>query len=203
MQGPELGRPKAGLDTLPEGWEMQIIEMYLEGASDVEVKAEIYKWRGSFSNNLWERWMEEEPFGKVIEQGRLIRGNKLKKPTNPRHLEILKRRRQNRKYEYIGENKLIVSLKSLMSFHVKNRKSKFKKTTFELLGYDKDEYIKNIISKLKPGMNIENYGQWHIDHIRPCSSFNLNDTEEIKKCWSLENLDPKWAIDNIRKGNKY
>lgn len=73
MQEPTSGRPKEGVDTLPEGWQQSIIEMYLEGASDVEVKAEIYKWRGSFSNNLWERWMEEEPeFWETVKMGKFL-----------------------------------------------------------------------------------------------------------------------------------
>jgi len=45
--------------------------LYAEGASDVEVKAYIYGQRGSFSNDLWERWMKDEPvFSETIKRGR-------------------------------------------------------------------------------------------------------------------------------------
>jgi hypothetical protein len=51
-------------------------------------------------------------------------------------------------------------------------------------------------------MSWENYGIWHVDHIRPIVSFEINEIgdEEFVKCWSLENLQPMWGDDNIRKG---
>lgn len=67
------GRPSEGLESLPEDWMHQIIAMYSNGASDSEIKATIYMWRGSFSNNLWDRWMkEEEQFWETIKMGRII-----------------------------------------------------------------------------------------------------------------------------------
>lgn len=67
-----MGRPKSNLD-LWEGWEKEILELYGEGASDVEVKALIYVFRGSFSNDLWDRWLEEEPiFSETIKKGKLL-----------------------------------------------------------------------------------------------------------------------------------
>jgi hypothetical protein len=66
------GRPISEFD-LPEGWQNTILEMYKEGASDVEVKAVIYELRGSFSNDLWERWMEEEDeFSETIKVGKML-----------------------------------------------------------------------------------------------------------------------------------
>ena len=67
------GRPKEGLDTLPENWQSAILALYREGASDVEVKAWIYEHRGSFSNDLWDRWLKEEHnFSETIKTGRLL-----------------------------------------------------------------------------------------------------------------------------------
>lgn len=66
------GRPQSTLD-LPDGWYNDILDLYREGASDVEVKALIYGWRGSFSNSLWDRWMEdEEEFSQTIKAGKLL-----------------------------------------------------------------------------------------------------------------------------------
>ena len=66
------GRPKAPLD-LPQGWEKTVLEIYEEGGSDVEVKAWIFKQRGSFSADLWERWLKEEPqFSDTIKNGKLL-----------------------------------------------------------------------------------------------------------------------------------
>jgi len=39
--------------------------------------------------------------------------------------------------------------------------------------------------------------------MRPCASFDLADPEEQKKCFHWTNLQPLWALDNIRKGAKY
>jgi hypothetical protein len=66
------GRPKEIFD-LPQDWYKKILSLYEEGASDVEIKALIYQWRGSFSNDLWDRWIkEEEQFSETIKMGKLI-----------------------------------------------------------------------------------------------------------------------------------
>lgn len=66
------GRPKEIFD-LPQDWYNKILSLYEEGASDVEIKALIYQWRGSFSNDLWDRWIEEEEqFSETIKMGKLI-----------------------------------------------------------------------------------------------------------------------------------
>lgn len=46
-------------------------------------------------------------------------------------------------------------------------------------------------------------GEWHIDHIKPCASFDLTDPEEQKECFHYTNLQPLWAKDNLNKGAKY
>lgn len=67
------GRPKEDLSELPNGWYNDILEVYRNGGSDVEVKALIYEWRGRFSNSLWDRWINEEPeFSKTIKMGRML-----------------------------------------------------------------------------------------------------------------------------------
>lgn len=58
-------------------------------------------------------------------------------------------------------------------------------------------------SKFQPGMTWKNYGQWHIDHIRPLSSFNLLDKEQFKQACHYTNLQPLWAKENRIKSNKW
>ena len=70
------------------------------------------------------------------------------------------------------------------------------------------EYLESLF---KEGMSWDNYGgtipnsdkHWEIDHIRPCSSFDLSDPEQQKECFHYTNLQPLWRIDNLRKGMKY
>lgn len=198
------GRPKATTGNLPEGWYNEILSLYQKGASDVEIKSLIYDWRGSFSNDLWDRWLAESvEFCQTIKKGRELRGSKRRLNNSLEHLEKLERRRLTRKNEYEGDNKIVCSLRSLLNIHLKNRNIKFSKKTFDILGYTKDDYVANIKSKLKEGMNIDNYGDWHVDHIKPISLFDLSKEDQIKECWGLNNLDPKWAMDNFLKSNKY
>lgn len=76
-------------------------------------------------------------------------------------------------------------------------------STMILLGCGIEEFLEYLQSKFTKGMNWENYGEWHIDHIRPCSSFDLTKREDQLLCFNYKNLQPLWAKDNLSKGNKY
>jgi len=95
-------------------------------------------------------------------------------------------------------------LRSRISSAIKNKANKGKRT-LELVGCSMPEFIKYLESKFTEGMSWENYGYygWHIDHIRPCASFNLLNEDEQKKCFHYTNLQPLWAIDNRKKWSKY
>ena len=68
----KAGRKPTPLD-LPKGWQNDVLDLYSEGGSDVEVKAMIWRWRKSFSNDLWDRWIEDEPeFSETIKMGRIL-----------------------------------------------------------------------------------------------------------------------------------
>ncbi len=70
------------------------------------------------------------------------------------------------------------------------------------LGCTVEELKSHLESKFTDGMNWENHGKWHIDHIKPLSLFNLVDREELREAVNWRNLQPMWAIDNVKKGNK-
>lgn len=48
----------------------------------------------------------------------------------------------------------------------------------------------------------DNIGKWHIDHVKPCSSFNLQSKDEQKACFNWKNLRPLWGKENMSKSNK-
>jgi len=75
---------------------------------------------------------------------------------------------------------------------------------FDVLQYTPEELIKHLELQFKDDMSWDNYGKWHVDHIKPISSFNIVEMgdEEFMKCWSLGNLQPMWGEENIRKSNK-
>lgn len=72
------------------------------------------------------------------------------------------------------------------------------------LGCSIDECKIYIESLWLPGMSWENWARdgWHIDHIIPLISFNLEDPEQVKKACHYTNLQPLWARDNILKRDK-
>jgi hypothetical protein len=77
---------------------------------------------------------------------------------------------------------------------------KFK--TFDYIGCD------NIFLKLwfeynfDKNMSWENYGEWHMDHIKPCASYNFSLEKDINECFNWKNLRPCWEKDNLEKSDK-
>jgi len=76
-------------------------------------------------------------------------------------------------------------------------------TTVNLTGCSIKKLKQHIENQFKFGMFWSNYGVWHIDHIRPCASFNLSKKSEQKKCFHYTNLQPLWSYENLTKGVKY
>lgn len=70
------------------------------------------------------------------------------------------------------------------------------------LGCTAAELMAYLENRFCPGMSWANHGQWHIDHIVPLSSFNLQDRDQILAACHFTNLQPLWATDNLRKGAK-
>lgn len=101
-----------------------------------------------------------------------------------------------RKIRSTSEYKLIKNIRS--------RVYKFIKGTYKRsdVGCTIDELKAYLESKFQPGMSWDNYGQWHIDHIIPLSKVDLTDREQFLKVCHYTNLQPLWAADNIRKGNR-
>jgi hypothetical protein len=72
-----------------------------------------------------------------------------------------------------------------------------------LLGCTLPEAQAHLEAQFLPGMTWDNHGEWHIDHIRPCSSFDLTDLEQQKQCCHYTNLQPLWAADNLAKSDNW
>jgi hypothetical protein len=73
----------------------------------------------------------------------------------------------------------------------------------QLVGCTSDELRAHIEKQFKPGMTWQNHGEWHVDHIRPCASFNLLLAKEQAACFHFTNLQPLWAAENWSKNDSW
>jgi len=75
-----------------------------------------------------------------------------------------------------------------------------KNTTRDMLGCTFDFMQDHLVKQFTKGMTLENYGEWHIDHIKPLVS--AENEQELIKLAHYTNLQPLWAEDNFKKGSK-
>ena len=101
-------------------------------------------------------------------------------------------------------HRIVLRLRSRIGYALRKKTGKIKKAdhTLELLGCTVEELKLYLEKRFVDGMSWDNYGKWHVDHIRPCASFDLRDEEEQKKCFHYSNLQPLWAEDNLRKSKQ-
>ncbi len=116
----------------------------------------------------------------------------------------IKRERERFRDKY--KNNEEFRIKSLLRRRLLNAVNKgFKKgKALEFLGCSIEEFKTYIASQFKEGMSWDNHGikGWHIDHVKPCSSFDLTDVEQQKICFHYTNMQPLWAFDNYSKAGK-
>ncbi len=110
---------------------------------------------------------------------------------------------RNKAYKTDIKFRILCVLRTRMSIAMKNKKKSNR--TMDLVGTSMNGLRNHLESQFKDGMSWENYGKfgWHIDHIRPCASFDLSDPEQQKQCFHYTNLQPLWAHENLTKHAKY
>lgn len=100
------------------------------------------------------------------------------------------------------QKKILYSLRDRLYSTIK--KEYKKQSAKELLGCTLEECKLHIESQFYPEMNWENWGKiWEIDHIKPCSSFNLIELEEQQKCFHHTNLRPLFITTAIAESFGY
>lgn len=128
-----------------------------------------------------------------------------KKLREKRWREQNKTRINSARVEYMKNNpnaRIAANLRKRLSFLFKKASIDKTTQTFVLLGCDLNTLVEHLKSQFKQGMTLSNYGEWHIDHKIPCSSFDLTKTEDQERCFHYLNLQPLWASDNLSKSNK-
>jgi len=77
-------------------------------------------------------------------------------------------------------------------------------TTLKLVGCSLEYLKQHLESQFSKDMSWKNhsFSGWHIDHIIPCSKFDLTNIEEQRKCFHYTNLQPLWCEENFKKHNR-
>ena len=101
--------------------------------------------------------------------------------------------------------RVLNSLRHSLWHSLKNSNNVKTQRVLELIGCSIEELVAYIESLWVEGMSWENYSLkgWHIDHIRPCASFDFSDIEQQKQCFRFSNLRPIWSKDNVSKTSLY
>ena len=135
---------------------------------------------------------------------------------DPKHHKLMRaawRKRNRASIQAYESDYLATNIEARLARYLRNRvKSALRadkrgpyktNSTTVLIGCSWAQLRAHLAAQFQPDMNWDNYGEWHIDHIRPCASFDLTDPEQQKECFHYSNLQPLWAEDNLRKSAKW
>jgi hypothetical protein len=115
--------------------------------------------------------------------------------------DIFKEKKKEYMKKSYKKNPHIYAHRNILKRHLGILNIKKTERTEILLGYSAIDLKKHIESLFNEGMSWNNYGKWHIDHIKPISKFDKNEDTSVVN--SLNNLQPLWAFENLSKGDTY
>jgi hypothetical protein len=101
------------------------------------------------------------------------------------------------------EFKIRMRLRSRMYSALIRQKGVKADDVIKLHGADVPSILKHLEQQFKDGMSWDNYGEWEIDHIKPCAAFDLRKNKEQRECFHYTNLQPLWGDENRLKADKY
>jgi hypothetical protein len=117
-----------------------------------------------------------------------------------------KRERQKERHKIRRRTDINFRLRQVLRHRIRhaitNQGTSKARKSEQLLGCSIAEVRVWIERQFAPGMSWSNHSVrgWHIDHKVPCSSFDLTEPEQQQACFHFTNLQPLWAVDNLRKG---
>jgi hypothetical protein len=155
-------------------------------------------------SNEWARKNYKDNKKEVLEKNKAWRSENWDSVSKQRKESGYNIRSQKKWYHNKAKYDIQHVLKERLRKRIRNVVSKGYKSsaTLELLGCTIEQLRLHLESQFQEGMNWANYGEWHIDHIQPCCSFDLSIEENQKKCFHYSNLQPLWAKDNLKKSKK-
>lgn len=111
-----------------------------------------------------------------------------------------KNERLRKQYAEDDSRKIEMRLRASLTQAIRIARTKKSQSVFSLVGSSVQDLRKHIQAQFVDGMSWERFSEIHIDHIRPCASFDLTDTEQQSACFHYTNLRPMWQTDNLSKG---
>lgn len=131
--------------------------------------------------------------------------NKYKKEyniTNKQHINKYKLSYQTKRIKEDTNYKLMCNLRSRLYKASKGLRKAG--SAVRDLGCTIPELKEHLENQFQEGMSWNNHGKygWHIDHIKPLSSFDLSNKTQFLEACHYTNLQPLWARDNLSKGSK-
>ena len=145
---------------------------------------------------LWQSHVEERIALRRLE-GAWFRSH----PVIRQHRSTLAGREHFRKHGASPRFRITAALRVRLRKCVQ-RVSKKSASTFGLVGCSRDQLMAHLSRKFLRGMSMANYGEWEIDHIIPCSKFDLTNPAHQRQCFHFSNLQPLWKEDNRRKRDR-
>ena len=124
--------------------------------------------------------------------------DKARRAARREELASYMRRKRNEDPKFLVADRLRRRINSALT-HRETRKAG---GLIELSGCTLDELVAYIEKQFADGMSWDNRRQWHIDHIVPCSAFDLTDPAEQRIAFHYSNLRPIWSSENQRKHAK-
>ncbi|QIG60114.1 intron encoded hypothetical protein [Dishui Lake large algae virus 1] len=125
-------------------------------------------------------------------------GNNQKIKRTPEYMKDYWKRKNN-DINYRIKNNIRSDIRTRIKTYTMN-KSKKVDNTCKYLDCSIEFFIKWIESQFQDGMSWDNYGtKWELDHVKPCKSFDFNNSDEILLCYKWSNYQPLWCNDNRMK----
>lgn len=161
------------------------------------------------------KYREENP-EKIKEQKRRYREENKEKiaaqkraayQANPEYFKARSkawREKNKAKYNAYSKKRLDDDINARLAHRLRTQIGSYihRHTAVEELGCTIREFREYLAERFLEGMTWQNYGEWHVDHIKPLASFDLTDEEQFKVACHYTNLQPMWAKDNLQKGRK-
>ena len=152
-----------------------------------------------------QRWLEENP------EKRKEVANAYARKMSEEKGEVWEKARQrndNYKAQRLAEDiqfRLAHNCRTRINLALKAQLAGKSRRSPQLLGCTPKQLMDHIENQFQPGMSWDNWTRdgWHLDHIRPLSSFDLSDPGQQKQAFHYSNLQPLWASENLSKNDSW